>query len=699
MMAGGAVLRRLLSGVALTVVAAQSAAAGTLDQQSLPVADRVQGIALASSVAAAQAPGTILQLPLIRSGRPYADISAEVFADGRIRYERESLIEGLGRMMAPEHRARFVASLAAGPLVSPEDVQQAGVLLRYDPALLEVVVEAIDPSLAPLEIIGGPFTRSEIPVTLLPERFSAYLNVIGDLRLLDFEEFEDPGVIVFGAMRFDNVVLEFDGGYDPSLTGGSGFYRRQARAVYDEPDKARRWSAGDLQLFSSNILGGVLLGGVGVERGRRIFTGMVPVQPLGPQQVLIERDATVEVMVDGQQAETLQLMAGPYDLAGLLARYGGRDVQLFVTDVTGRRQLTGIDTFFDPIDLAFGEDEYSFGVGWVAQDFRAQPIYRGKPAFSGFYRRGITNRLILGAAVQVSEEVQVGAIEIVASPGGIPGRFELSGALSTGDDTGMALRGAYSVQMGRGPWARQFSISADYRSGGFATLADQLGFRRFETLNATASFAQGLGERTTLVTGLNWFDRENLPTTRRAFADVVHRARNFRITAGVEYGRGQAERDFGVRVAISVPFGPRTRAEAGYNSRREDFRAFVARSYDDRVGSFGYDLGLRRAPGSASVDGSAHYVGNRFFSRLTVSTAGPGFSDIDERQFARLQVGTSFAYAGGSFARGRPPARGRPLGRPPAPRARGPGGAGGARPPPARAGAGGGRPPRPITWP
>src|SRR5690606_24172724 len=111
----------------------------------------------------------------------------------------------------------------------------------------------------------------------------------------------------------------------------------------------------DLQVSSLDLLGGAWLGGIGVEKGRRIFTDFEPLASLGGQEVLLERDATVEVFVDGQQVQTLQLTAGPYDMSQLRAEYGGRSTQLFITDVTGRRQLAELDFFFDAVDLARGE--------------------------------------------------------------------------------------------------------------------------------------------------------------------------------------------------------------------------------------------------------------------------------------------------------------------------------------------------------
>ena len=60
----------------------------------------------------------------------------------------------------------------------------------------------------------------------------------------------------------------------------------------------------------------------------------------------------------------------------------------------------------------------------------------------------------------------------------------------------------------------------------------------------------------------------------------------------------------------------------------------MTRSYEDRVGSFGYDVGIRKSKNDATVDAIANYVGNRFYARGSVTSGGPGFGDIDERQQA-----------------------------------------------------------------
>lgn len=596
----------------------------------------------------------VLQLPMVGEGRVYDDVMVRVLADGRAEIDRQSLLANIAPLLKIDARSALERNLPETPFVSLEQVAAAGVTLRYDSSRLEIVIDRIDPSIREAQLLGF-IAAAEVPITSQPEKFSAYVNLMADITSIDFDSVETPAMLVNGAVRYNNFVFEFDGGYDKNLTTGSGLYRRQARLVYDEYDKFRRWSAGDLQLNGLPIIAGTLVGGVAVEKGRRVFNAISPLTSLGTQQFLLDRDATLDVLIDGQQVQTLQLNSGAYDLGQLRAQYAGTNAQLFITDITGRRQITDFDTYVDTIDLSAGEDEYSAAVGFVARDFQAGPKYGNDPAFSGFYRRGLSNRLILGGSLQVSEDVQVAAGEIIVAPKSIPGRFDFSLAGSSGDSTGFAVRGGYSLQTGGAGRGSQISISADYRSKNFATLADALAVTdRAEALNINASYIRYFDERTSWIAGVNWFDRADARNSRTIFTEVVHRTDRFRVTGGVEYGTGPFAHKFGVRVGLTIPFGPRSRADASYNSRRENFRAFASKGIEDRVDSFGYNIGVRRSPGSASVDGAFDYNGNRFNSRLVVTTGGNGFSSLDDRQQARLQIGTSIAYAGGNVAIGRP---------------------------------------------
>jgi len=149
-----------------------------------------------------------MTLPLLRQGNVYGDVTATVHVDGMVLFDRQSLIEHIAPMLSESGRTRFAAVLPGTPSVSIADAEKAGVTLIYDSSELQVRVDRIDGSMVAAQSLGEAVRFS------LPATFSAYLNVIGDMRVTDFRDVEKPAMILQGAMRYRGVVLEFDGGYD-----------------------------------------------------------------------------------------------------------------------------------------------------------------------------------------------------------------------------------------------------------------------------------------------------------------------------------------------------------------------------------------------------------------------------------------------------------------------------------------------------
>src|SRR3546814_8414346 len=58
--------------------------------------------------------------------------------------------------------------------------------------------------------------------------------------------------------------------------------------------------------------------------------------------------------------------------------------------------------------------------------------------------------------------------------------------------------------------------------------------------------------------------------------------------------------------------------------------------------------------GNTSIDGVVDYIANRFDARVSLATAGTSLGGITDDRTARLQIGTSFAFADGVFGVGRP---------------------------------------------
>jgi outer membrane usher protein len=618
----------------------------------------VQIVPSAGMAAAAQGPtrSITMSVPLIWGGQALGDVIVQVDPDGAVAIETRSLRAEMERLLTETGLARLDEVIAGDPFVTPPELLTAGFGVDFNMARLELAITAIDPTLRPVEsLVGRNDMADRPPPSLQPADFSAYLNTSVNFLYQDRGGVAPPDVFLFGAARYRNIVLEVDGGFTEDQNNNYRFYRRAARAVYDEPDSYRRWSAGDLQLTNTGMLRTPFIGGFALEKSRRIFDPFTPTVNLGGRQILVTSPSTVEVIVNGAPYQTLDLQPGTYSLENLPIQVGSNDVQLVIRDASGREQVTRFDYFFDPIELEDGDDEYTVAVGLIARELNLQPDYSGDPGFIGHYRRALSDTLIVGGGVQIAENLQVVSAETQFVPQVIPGSFDFRGAVSTGRGTGFALRGGYRLVMGSGANAKRFSANFNYESKNFRTIGDLSTFR-LDSLSVNATYSQALSLRTTIVAGTNYFVRSGAPDQSTFFVDVNHMlADNVRATLGVEYGTGSVFGDhYGVRAGISVLLGGRHRADATYQSRRDLARASLSRGLDNSVGSVGYSVNVQDSSGNTSVDGIVDYIANRFEARASLGTSGTSIGGIADDQTARLQIGTSFAFADGAFGIGRP---------------------------------------------
>jgi len=601
----------------------------------------------------------VFTVPVVYGQRALGDALVQVSLDNTIMFEGESLRRELSIFLNDDGRARLDEVLGADIFVDAVRLSTAGFDVRFDQNRLELVVDRIDGRYRPSGTLGLARDRSagmHLP-TIQPAEFSAFMNFNANLDYENVDGLQKPELYVFGAARYQNVVLELDGAFTDAFDNHYRFYRRSLKAVYDMPDQYRRISAGDLRPDTVPLLRTPYIGGVSIERRRQTFRPFMPASRLGGREIYLDTSATVDVLINGSQYQKMQLEPGRYDLADLPLQFGSNDVQLLIRDAAGREHRSDYDYFFEPLDLEAGDYEYVLSVGALARSLSYEPVYSDKLAAVGYYRKAFSEIFMLGGGVQLAEDRQIFAAEMTLIPQVIPGVFDVQGGISIGDVTGYALRAGYRWRSGGDMEnRRQFTLTVDYQSRDYQTL-DELFSASASSLNVSGSYTQSFSLRTYGTMGFSYTRQgSGLPSRKAAYAELSHRLNyRLRLTGGVEYGEDVIyRRNFGVRVGLSLMFGQRGRVNADYRSRTESFRGSVSRGGDNNVGSWGYDIGFSDTRGDTSADASLDYLGNRFDARASFFTSGRNFGDIADRQRARLQLGTSLAFADGIFGIGRP---------------------------------------------
>lgn len=598
-------------------------------------------------------------VPLQVGNQVLGEVLIETDGSSAVRIDSNTLQNELRPLLNDAGQAQLEQVILGRPFIGPADLQAIGIDVAFDRSQLLLVIGSIPGSLRQLRSLGdyGEERAVDTLPVIEPAHLSSYLNANVNLDFASDDGFRQPDLFLEGATRVGDVVVEYDGAFTDQFSDSYRFYRRGVRAVYDQPERYRRFSAGDLRVNTLPLLRTPFLGGFAVEKRRRLFDPYLPVARLGGREIFLDNASTVEVLLNGERYQTFQLDAGRYDLANLPVQLGNNDVQLRIRDSGGREQLVSLNFFYEPLELPPGEDEYVLAAGYLADTLDFEPDYTKRPAFTGMYRRAIGTTLIVGGGLQLSERTQAASISTTIVPQFIPGTIDLEVAASTGElGTGVAARGNYRFQTG-GSFATATSVNLnfDYESENYSTLADVIPIN-FDLLNIGANVTQGFSADTYVNAGAVYSRISGRPDRSTVFVDVVHRLSDrLRATAGVEYGTGSIfGRDFGVRLSIAMAFGGAVRGSVDYRSRSETLRANLSRGVDDYVGSVGWDLGFADSRGQTSVDGSVDYVGNRFDARATFLSGGGSIGSITDQQRARLQLGTSLAFADGAFGVGRP---------------------------------------------
>lgn len=599
-------------------------------------------------------------VPLVTPERALGDVTIEVRGQEWVSVERVGITRELDPLLNDEGRAALQAATGDREMVDPELLRQAGFELEFDSGQLQLVINSIRPDLRVLRSLGADRgVRDKLQLrTIAPASFSSYLNITTNYDYDTRSGSGSPDFFFDGATRIQGFVIEYEGALTDQFDPSYSFARRSTRVVYDDPNSFRRYTAGDLRLTGLSVLRNPQIGGIAVEKRRQIFDPTLSVTRLSGRQIFLDNRSTVDVLINGQRFDTFQLDAGTYDLSNLPIQQGANDIQLLVRDSFGQQQIIDYNFFFEALPLPEGEEEYSLAIGVLSDTFGFQPDYTNELAATGFYRKALSQNLILGGAFQLSEDVQVLGGTISAVPQFLPGVFDLEVAASHSNvGEGLAIRAGYRLQTGDGlDGSSQFAVNVDYESGGFATIDNILPLG-FDLLSVSASYSRSFGTDTFVTVGGNYLSSGGATSEDyNVFAEVNYRLNErMRLTAGVEYGSKRDFREaFGVRVGITMALGGRARATADYRSRLDNLRASISRGSTNDIGSFGFDVGFSKFGDSTQGDLQLDYVSNRFNARADVSTSGNSFGGLFDDQRVRVQVGTSIAVADGTFGIGRP---------------------------------------------
>lgn len=606
-----------------------------------------------------------LTAPLIYRDRPLGELTVVLTRDDRFVVETATFLKLIGTLLNEASAAKLNGVLAGRATFENKDIADTGIVLEYDPGSLSVVVLRIDASERALEeLFKTPHPDVEV-LDATPARFSAYMNVNavasyfwGDSTNKGLRK---PSLYFNGAARYGKVVLEgdFQLAEEFGQNDAYQFDRNYVRLVYDQPEDYRRWYLGDLDLETRGRQSYVRMGGLGVSRLRRRFDPFRPAVLQGNRQLVLQHDATVDVLRNGTLLKQFQLQAGAYDLSSLPLTTGSNNVEVRVRDVTGASQTIAYRSYLDPIDLVPGDYEYGAYIGKTSRRFGQSPNYDGRVAFSGFFRKAFVDAPAIGIGLQASEVTQVvtGQVQFVLGRGSRIG-FDASLSNTKGYGFGYAPGITFEQQIDRAGLLDSFTLHAEYTSRRFGSLGTDDPYNGSE-ITVDAQYARAINRALTLLLGGTYTkNRDNFGDTYRVNAIASYRfSPKWSVRAGVDYsdyGGGFSNRNgFGFNISLVFTPNYQDRAEALYEHDQNLAQLNYTHTSDGSIGSVGYGALVSRDDNQASAQGYADYTASWFDASLSHSAFGDGFNSITNQQVTSLRVGTSLAFAGGQFGVGR----------------------------------------------
>lgn len=593
--------------------------------------------------------------PLQDAGVYLGDVEVRIAPDDSIEIAADQVFDLVSRNLDPAATGPLQTLAQPGAFASPEQFAAAGAPIRFDPRTLELAIELPASARARQSIGLADLDRAVYGDFVAPAGFSAYMNIRGAVDYVHQgagdDGFGDPIFLMDGAARLGRVVLENESSWD-----GEEFQRDGTRLVYDDIPNLNRWTGGDLLPQSRGFQGVGDIAGVGVERSYGLLDPQRNIAPRGGRTFTLDRESTVEAMINGRVVRTIRLQPGTYDVSDFPFIQGSNDVDLIISDSAGQREVISFSLFVDRTQLARGLSEYGAYVGVDSSRLGSSIEYSGDFAASGFYRRGLTDSVTLGGNFQYNTNGSLYGGELVwGSPlGTIGADVGYSDLDSVGDGWGVNVSFERLVQTAEGGGA-SFVASLEARSRWFGP-PTQFAPDNAYAYNVSVGYSRAFANNSFAGVQLRYADArdgfEDEQSVRvsygRRLTDTVN------VVFDVDWADGGFSDGTSFRVSLVRRFGDTGSMRAEYDSLSERARLGYQTSGGRGVGAWSAAGTLEGGSEDLGFNGSAAYAANRADLGVGHSTAYSQTSDSISDQRTYLRAATSIAFADGHFAIGRP---------------------------------------------
>ena len=600
-----------------------------------------------------------LTFPVSVNGRLSGNVLADIDIGSEPNVETEQLFSLLTEFMDQAVLAEMSARLSPANRASISELQSAGLDIAYDAQALRLDVRASEAQTRQ-QILSLTSTRRADPSEFTPPS-SAAAGITTSL-LAEYRHnspFVDEGLqplegIAQGFVNiggFEGLTLDFDLRVDRE----GRLVRNSIVLSKDDFDAGTRLAAGDIDPLVTGFQSSPSLGGISYSRQFGTIQPFRDVRPTGQQGVFLERDAIVDIVIDGVIVRTLSLPAGRYEIRDFPFIDASADVEFYVDDGSGRQQVGRLSLFGADNLLEPGLSVFSANLGFLSKTRTPHENFDGNLAFTGFYERGLTPNLTLGANLQATH--REGTLGVRAASSSRFGRLSVDLAGSTADISGSQLSGyAFSANYRSlfdiSPKTRaSFELVANRYTENFSTLSDGFDFQP-RKWDAAARASVQLPAATNLTIGGRISEGRRLVPDEQLY-DISLSKLFGRINTFSSVGYDTITGEVTGRIGLSLRWGDRLAARGGYNSRTDAFNIEAERLPRLQVGDLSGRIGYEQRSAADFFSGDLLYRGNRVEGSLRHTYTLDDRPGIPTEQIsaARLSTGLGVTPSGWAFGR------------------------------------------------
>ena len=418
------------------------------------------------------------------------------------------------------------------------------------------------------------------------------------------------------------------------------------RYVRDWPEPGLRLTAGEVVAPAASLQTAAPIRGISLSTQYAVLQPFRTLTPTGRSSFVLEEDADVAFYANGTLVDEVRLAAGRYDASDFPLIDGRNELLVVAEGAFGRQEVLNTTLFFGGGLLDPGITDFGASLGRPEDGGRALLA-------TGFWRRGVTQTLTLGANVQAAgSRAQLGAEAQVATPLG-----QLRGDLAANASAGGGLIGAVQLQRTDeiGGAVLTTNLLYDYRDPGFRAPALRRAASPRNRFAADLALSAGGWN---VAAGLLAQDGVGSADSVNANLRVNRRLGRAALSVGATYlERDGEDAEIGGLFSLSLPFGQGGSAATAYRTTGDQITASVRQASPRDLGDFALAASALRSDLREQARLDAAYLHNRFDLDATLTTTRNIRVDRRDTQ-ARMVLSTFVGLAGGRAAIGRPLAGG-----------------------------------------